>query len=1065
MTAERVSTSTVGGGAAGGNSGGGHGGAGGLGGATPAGSVGTAYGDQSVVLVDQLVPSEAGSVGAPAASAGRGGGAIQLGGDRVIVGGKVSVAGSSGKPGIFITPDCAVTSPPESVKPNTGRAGFGGGSGGAIVLVGRVVDLTGGTVLANGGSGTDGTAGGGGGGGSGIVKVIAPVFRGTVNVGGGLGGTNLCPGDPGLADGGSGQSLAIVRSGEPVSFAAPPGRLWNGTGFDVMVNAAAPDLPGHPNFVVVTCSSWRPPQASESDNENYGIDMPTTNSLASPCGGGARADRAGIAPDPSGNTDEESVILELGRTLITGEETLPGGTAIRPPTMHEGFSGVYTVAVKAGKTGSHANNCFDPLDPLFGPVNDAADCSLERLPEKPDMTVAIDNTPPKLEAPTLPGVEAPTDPSVDYGRTKSQDVNLEINAPDEMARTGHIIDGDGLVRIIGLGDPKLANFSGTDQIECSDDGTTFRACALGSQRYHLTDGSGLKTIYVQAFDRAGNGGGGVKSVTVELDNTPPTSEALVISTDVGLNGWYVESPTFRIENFADGGSAPPKTGRFKYWMGSGEPTSCDEKHCHYAPLLSDGVHQFHWQAIDAIGNEEPVRTLEVKVDTHRPDSRLYSAPAVPDGANNWFVTAPWVVVSVVDPTGGSGLVNAATDPSQTAGVTYQVTSNGFVGALHEHIKPRDFVPFQLGAGSHDVCWQVTDVAGKQDFAIFGTQCRHYEVDIADPVTTLTPTATAGDNGWLTSFVPVAASASDSGSTVDPNFDPTYFDLCAPVPAVDDPKSPSGTCVSIDNGPFHAYFSPFTFGEGLHNARAYSIDVAGRKSTTIELPLKVDKSHPVTSIRTVPAEPTANGWFRTNPLVVLRAVDGDQNAGTRLVRYRVDGGSWITYKEPFSIAEGIHRVDYQTLDLSGPVNDEAPRTLTLGVDLTPPVAKALNSTPLLWSRLLVSLGLQPATSKLNFQITENVTKTGGLVTENQTKKVQVFVIVYDELGHAVRRIDGGVRTVTAGVPYLGSVDWNGKDQTLLGLVGIGIYHFRVVAIDEAGNRTQSGESKPLQIKLL
>ena len=76
-----------------------------------------------------------------------------------------------------------------------------------------------------------------------------------------------------------------------------------------------------------------------------------------------------------------------------------------------------------------------------------------------------------------------------------------------------------------------------------------------------------------------------------------------------------------------------------------------------------------------------------------------------------------------------------------------------------------------------------------------------------------------------------------------------------------------------------------------------------------------------------------------------------------------------------------------------------------------------------------------------------------------------MIVYDELGTAVRRIDGGERAVTPGVTYYGGVAWDGTDQSLTGILGIGIYHYRVVAIDEAGNRTQTGESKPLQIKLL
>ena len=49
-----------------------------------------------------------------------------------------------------------------------------------------------------------------------------------------------------------------------------------------------------------------------------------------------------------------------------------------------------------------------------------------------------------------------------------------------------------------------------------------------------------------------------------------------------------------------------------------------------------------------------------------------------------------------------------------------------------------------------------------------------------------------------------------------------------------------------------------------------------------------------------------------------------------------------------------------------------------------------------------------------------------------------------------------------------VTWDGKgDQLYVGnavFVGAGVYYYRVVVTDEAGNITQSGESKELQIKL-
>jgi len=45
---------------------------------------------------------------------------------------------------------------------------------------------------------------------------------------------------------------------------------------------------------------------------------------------------------------------------------------------------------------------------------------------------------------------------------------------------------------------------------------------------------------------------------------------------------------------------------------------------------------------------------------------------------------------------------------------------------------------------------------------------------------------------------------------------------------------------------------------------------------------------------------------------------------------------------------------------------------------------------------------------------------------------------------------------------GSTAWDGQDQTLTGILPVGLYYYRVVAEDDAGNFTQSGQSIPIQI---
>ena len=335
VDASEIEGGTVGGTAASGNSGAGHGGGGGGGGAAAPGSPGTAYGDQSVNHVQGVVPSENGSIGAGGgtgiAAPGKGGGVVRMAADKVLIDGVVIANGGKGVDGDTLTgTDCADPAALPDPKPNTGIAGGGAGSGGGIVIAGTTIDLTNGAVEAKGGKGGKGTAGGGGGGGGGILKLIAPIVvaPGNASVLHGDGGGNGCVGDPGIGAGANGADGDIVRESNPSSQALAPDEIaslnqrpfWNrGAGFKVPVHGAAGDEPNNHNFVLFACSSRRPPQANENLNDkNFGIDMPTTNSLDSPCGGNAG----------------DSTTTQLGQQTFNGQET-PANASITP-TLDDG---------------------------------------------------------------------------------------------------------------------------------------------------------------------------------------------------------------------------------------------------------------------------------------------------------------------------------------------------------------------------------------------------------------------------------------------------------------------------------------------------------------------------------------------------------------------------------------------------------------------------------------------------------------------------------------------------------------------------------------------------------
>ena len=515
-----------------------------------------------------------------------------------------------------------------------------------------------------------GTAGGGGGGGGGIIKVISPILTGSPSVLHGDGGLNGCVGDPGSV---TVRTVPMARSSvtrsRPARRSCPtPTRASTRSRCGTRVRASrcrctapADAPPNNHNFVLVACGSHRPPEASENTGDkNFGIDVPTSNSLDNPCGPNAG----------------DSGVSELGRITVNGQETGANATVTPTSTMGEGFWGLYTVAVKTD--GVAPNDCYNRTDNLLfnsGYLYDLVNCHVEDVPGRPDSTVAIDNTAPTV-AVNFPGLASPP-------KVKTQDVTIGVTASDVMNR-------QTTAGTIGL--------SGLAAIECSNDNATWKPCQNGEQGWRLDGGSGAKTVDVASFDIAGNPTAGTVSAGIELDTTTPTSDARVIVPDPidGANNFYISSPTFRIDSFDDGGSPPPATQRFKWWIDSGAPGFCDND-CDVPTDLGDGTHKFHWQARDALGNEEAVRTKTIKIDRNDPQSALLTAPTRPT-ANGWFVRDPFVVISAVDRAGGSGLVNKLRIPSTT---TPASSTGSTAERCQGPIVPRNFDPFQLHAGPHD----------------------------------------------------------------------------------------------------------------------------------------------------------------------------------------------------------------------------------------------------------------------------------------------------------------------------------------------------------------------------
>jgi hypothetical protein len=179
-------------------------------------------------------------------------------------------------------------------------------------------------------------------------------------------------------------------------------------------------------------------------------------------------------------------------------------------------------------------------------------------------------------------------------------------------------------------------------------------------------------------------------------------------------------------------------------------------------------------------------------------------------------------------------------------------------------------------------------------------------------------------------------------------------------------------------------------------------------------------------------------------VVLRAADGERNAGVSKIEYFIDAVGPTIYTGPFAVPEGVHTVKFQATDLSGRV--EALRTMTVKVDVGPAVVRALASQPLAFA----PAAGQKATLKWT-------------VVDNLSHTVQANVIIYNSLGVVVRRLQDVPKAVTPNVTATHSIKWDGRDEGLAGLVPLGTYYYRVFLTDEAGHISMTGESAPLTVK--
>ncbi|MBB6634461.1 fibronectin type III domain-containing protein [Cohnella thailandensis] len=118
---------------------------------------------------------------------------------------------------------------------------------------------------------------------------------------------------------------------------------------------------------------------------------------------------------------------------------------------------------------------------------------------------------------------------------------------------------------------------------------------------------------------------------------------------------------------------------------------------------------------------------------------------------------------------------------------------------------------------------------------------------------------------------------------------------------------------------------FYLGTGMEEPPAPKIQVVGAPAE--------DREAPTTTA--VPTGDLQNGTYRSAVQVAFEATD--EGSGVAATYYRIDNGDIVSGKQATIETEGDHTVQFWSVDREG--NEEAPRTLSFTIDLTPPTDQA------------------------------------------------------------------------------------------------------------------------------
>ena len=179
------------------------------------------------------------------------------------------------------------------------------------------------------------------------------------------------------------------------------------------------------------------------------------------------------------------------------------------------------------------------------------------------------------------------------------------------------------------------------------------------------------------------------------------------------------------------------------------------------------------------------------------------------------------------------------------------------------------------------------------------------IDLNDPVTSATINPpNPGPSGYYNSTVRVILSATDTASGV------------------------KEILYKVNSGTWTTYSAPIQFTtDGVHIVRYYSKDNAGRNDTEKNISLKVDATLPEI-VYSINGSLGQNQYYISPSVNVTVTAYDNSSSGIKSVKYRVDGGSVLSYTHPVKIeGAGTHTFDIFAYD-----NAENMKTVTLNIKI-------------------------------------------------------------------------------------------------------------------------------------